>query len=763
MYFFFIILLSIGTDTCDCYQSSMDQSPGRWSLAFALVLCGVLLFINATPISQEKKVLDVEVQQKNEWRNNQLFSFQGNVQFTSSWHLVVDYSVESLFNLIETAEIYLLQITTCAENYLSPEYNLSKILMEILNIKNAISSKIDMIRNMYAKDYDKLLHKATPINNDMQQYEKINKFIQTQNTTDIVKIIWTDYHVQYVNINKFNNNVQDLIQENLLRMFAHVMQSCMINWRNDYQTVRRHSNESMDSTQNEDNNQFIVYNNLKHLNKQLHYLHASINDYIRAVNSARLNILDYFILTPDLLLSLMTEISGPDNNLLKIPNETMIMKNMKIVVVHTPKALRLIVDLPFISNAAVMKIYQYIPIPLQIYNTEISYYYAPQQHNLIVDQNSSHYTLLSDADLLQCSPSASNLLNCPTPRTIFKSDHAICLFDIFIQRYENLPKICDLKILLGTYLFLFDISIANTFIYVTKGEKYIEYDCCETCQEPSTQVVFERVGLIKVNSNCKIINYNMKQSHKQNTILIEINSMIAITGDIPELDKKSLNWLKYNVKIEKYFLAMAEKPNKKLGSYGLSLSDYKEFLAKKNPRNFTIDIPEKKLLPTTHYIMQTVLIVFVAILITICSILGFYIIFIECKQGQYNISPEDEVIAMRPYLCGDVLGAVEAVGGHGELVPFIQEPRQMRALPPSSSTYVSADDYATEYVYMHALPRQAFATLTVVAAEPEYENIIENAYSVPNSPARKINATENDSLTRANSNVTLNLPTSNSI
>jgi len=126
-------------------------------------------------------------------------------------------------------------------------------------------------------------------------------------------------------------------------------------------------------------------------------------------------------------------------------NMNLIYNLAKLTMFYYNNNLRIFIELPVFDPAKLFHIYQTLPVPTKINNTDLFYYVQPESEFLAVSNNRELYYYLSLTELQSCSQ--HTMAVCTPSQTILKSTKPSCLFNLFSGNTNNIENMCDLKTL----------------------------------------------------------------------------------------------------------------------------------------------------------------------------------------------------------------------------------------------------------------------------------------------------------------------------
>lgn len=124
-------------------------------------------------------------------------------------------------------------------------------------------------------------------------------------------------------------------------------------------------------------------------------------------------------------------------------NFQIIYSSLKMSVFSYKQMLRIFVEFPIYRHDKTFTIYEVLPLPTKIKNSDLFFSIVPSTDYFAISANLDYYYELSLADFNNCQK--HSLTICSPTKAIKKANYKNCLFSLFTGKSVNIENICNIK------------------------------------------------------------------------------------------------------------------------------------------------------------------------------------------------------------------------------------------------------------------------------------------------------------------------------
>jgi predicted negative regulator of RcsB-dependent stress response/HAMP domain-containing protein len=112
----------------------------------------------------------------------------------------------------------------------------------------------------------------------------------------------------------------------------------------------------------------------------------------------------------------------------------------------TDGQLKIIMDIPMLKDDALLTIYEYLPLPIALNDTELSVEIEVEKEIIAINKDRTGFLLLSKTQLGAC-PSTDGLFVCPSTNYLLRNWEGFCISALLMKREEAVNNLCQSTIL----------------------------------------------------------------------------------------------------------------------------------------------------------------------------------------------------------------------------------------------------------------------------------------------------------------------------
>ena len=185
-------------------------------------------------------------------------------------------------------------------------------------------------------------------------------------------------------------------------------------------------------------------------------------------------------------------------------NFQIIYSTLKMSVFEYKNMLRIFVEFPIYKHEKTFSVYQVLPLPTKIENSDLYFSIIPSSEYFAVSINLNYYYELSMADLHDCAKHSITI--CSPVKAIRKANDQHCLFSLFTGKSVNIESLCNIKTFKNFAPIFHRPPNTHDYIYSIAGTTPI-HTSCEN-QAETTNIMPEFLtgnGILKIPHSCNII------------------------------------------------------------------------------------------------------------------------------------------------------------------------------------------------------------------------------------------------------------------
>jgi Baculovirus F protein len=224
----------------------------------------------------------------------------------------------------------------------------------------------------------------------------------------------------------------------------------------------------------------------------------------------------------------------------------------KITAFEYMGELRIFVEFPILQSDRLFQVYEPLPLPAPINNSQLFFAIKPQAELFAVSRNYEYYFTLSKAELAMCDHFAVTV--CHISRPVMRATIPNCLFALLVGHTQAVEHLCEIHTFQDYKPVFYKPENAKHFVYSVSAKTPLAARCEKAKENRVIPAYLEGTGYLTIPASCTAhtADYVLMGTGILNmgNVRIESNLKLPNTEILPSISR--LGELHLAVKPEKY-------------------------------------------------------------------------------------------------------------------------------------------------------------------------------------------------------------------
>jgi hypothetical protein len=212
---------------------------------------------------------------------------------------------------------------------------------------------------------------------------------------------------------------------------------------------------------------------------------------------------------------------------------------LKMSVFEFNGMLRIFVEFPIYRHDKTFTVYEVLPLPTKIKNSDLFYSIIPETQYFAISINFDYYFDLSVADLQECAKHSIPI--CSPTKALRKANFNNCLYSLFTGKSFNIEKICTIKTFKNFDPIFHRPTNSHDYIYSIAGSTPIHSSCDYNKNKSSIPDILTGNGILSIPHSCNVVGQDFilfgNNPLHESSFTIKNNIQMPKTFTFPSIHK----------------------------------------------------------------------------------------------------------------------------------------------------------------------------------------------------------------------------------